>query len=173
MSRIVIGIDPGARYVGVSVINLDTNKILLSSTYVRDDDTPPVTWAAHATKQVLNDVIAKYPNALVGIENVVPPQAYYKGKLALMNPKNAIHLALVVGALANALPDAVIIRPGKHGSQAEYPAELKGVRPKTLPGVNQKAGTRNHERSAYDLALLVEETHKEGYKLDKQQGLFS
>ena len=170
---IVIGIDPGARFVGVCVVDTsEENKVLLSSTYVRPDDMPQVAWAVHAVEQVKADILTKFPGAKIGIEDVTSPQAYKNGKLQLLNPSNTIKLAIVVGAFAREIPYAVMVRPGKNGSQEVYPEVLTGVRPKTLPGVNQKAGTRNHERSAFDIALLVEGKLDEGYVLDQQKGLF-
>lgn len=175
MNNIVIGIDPGAKYTAVSVINPDApleERVIQSSVYVRPDEMPEVTWAVHVTNKIMNDVITNYPLAKIGIEGVTTPQSHYNGRLALMNPKNTIKLAIVVGAIAMALPKAAIIRPGKNGSQETYPKVLNGQRPKTLPGINEKAGTRNHERSAYDVAMLTEKKLKEGYILDHIKTIF-
>jgi len=165
-----IGIDPGARYTGVSVRKGD--EVLLSSTYVRPQDMLPVTWAVYVVDAIRDEVISQFPEALIGIENVTIPNTHNGGKLNLMNPKPVIHLALVVGALATAFPDAVIVRPGKNGSQEKYPAVLEGRRPKDLPGESNGAGTRNHERSAYDVAGIAEILHRDHYKLDTQNNLF-
>lgn len=153
---ITIGIDPGAKYTGVSV--RDGGECLLSSTYVRPDDTMPISWAVEVAKMIQEDVINVFPDASIGIEGVTVPNAYNQGKLALNSPKHIIHTALVVGALAALHPNAVVIRPGKNGSQPleSYPEALRGRRPKELAGSNNGAGTRNHERSAYDVAGEVE-----------------
>lgn len=176
MIKIAIGIDPGARYTGVSVINRDTSEVILSSTYVRPKEMPIFTWGESVARQISEDVLSKYPEAIVGIEGVTTPNPYHGGKLNLMNPKNTIELAIAAGAIAMAAvllsKTVVIVRPGKNGSQETYPKVLVGVRPKDLPGVNQKAGTRNHERSAYDVAMLTEEKVKNGFILDQQKGLF-
>lgn len=147
-----IGIDPGPKYVGVVIRDGDT--LILSSTYVRPEDMTPVEWARTALQTVTEEVINHYPNAVIGIENVTVPNSHHQGKVAMMNPKHVIHLALVVGAFAGAYPDATMIRPGKNGSQPKenYPKELSGRRPKTLAGINQGAGTRDHEKSAWDVA---------------------
>lgn len=165
---IIIGIDPGATNVGVSV--RDGNDVLVSSTYVRPEDMPPVTWAVHVAKRVHDDVVSKYPDALIGIEGVTVPNAYNMGKKNLMSPKYIIWTGLVVGALASQYPQAVIIRPGKNGSQelSSYPDSLKGRRPKDLEGVTE-AGTRNHEKSAYDIAGEVPSYLNNGYNLDDIQ----
>lgn len=169
---IVIGIDPGPRYTGVSV--RDDNRVLLSSTYVRPDGIEPITWAITVTNIIKKEVIAFYPEAQIGIEGVATPHSHINGQKSLINPKWLIHLSMVVGALAQAFPDAVIVRPGKNGSQPldSYPAQLKGRRPKDLPGTTIGAGTRNHERSAYDVAGGIEQRVNEGYRLDMVKGLF-
>lgn len=166
----VIGIDPGPRYTGVSV--RDGEKLLLSSTYVRPDDIEPVTWAITVTKRIKEEVVALYPDAPIGIEGVAPPQAYNNGKKNLINPKYLIHLSFVVGALCNAFPQAVVVRPGKNGKSEWYPDALAGRRPKDLPGSTVGAGTRNHERSAFDVAGGVEQRLADGYVLDMQRNIF-
>ena len=149
---ITIGLDPGAKYTGVSVRN--GMECLLSSTYVRPDDTPPIAWAVQVSRLIEEEVISLFPDAKIGIEGVTVPNAYNQGKLALNSPKYIIWTGIIVGALAALHPDAVIVRPGKNGSQPidTYPAVLQGRRPKELAGSNNGAGTRNHERSAWDVA---------------------
>lgn len=163
---VVIGIDPGATNTGVSVRNGD--KVLLSSTYVKPKDMAPITWAVEVAQRVQEEVINLYPDALIGIEGVTVPNAYNQGKLALNSPKYIIWTALVVGAIAVNNPNAVIVRPGKNGSQdlSSYPAELIGRRPKDLAGVSVGSGTRNHEKSAYDVAGEVEGLLRANYVLD-------
>jgi hypothetical protein len=165
---IIIGIDPGATNVGVSV--RDGNDVLHSSTYVRPEDMPPTAWAVTVAQRVHEEVVMNYPDALIGIEGVTVPNAYNMGKKNLMSPKYIIWTALVVGALASQYPYAVIVRPGKNGSQdlSMYPEVLKGRRPKDLAGVSE-AGTRNHEKSAYDIAGEVEGYLQNGYKLDDRE----
>lgn len=147
-----IGIDPGARYVGVVV--RDGDSLLLASTYVRPIDMTPIEWARTVPFRVKAEVTDLYPDALIGIENVTEPQSHFNGKKSFLNPKNLISLGLAVGAFALMYPDATIIRPGKNGSQPveSYPVGLVGRRPKDLAGINEKAGTRNHEKSAWDVA---------------------
>ena len=61
---------------------------------------------------------------------------------------------VVLGAVVGTWPDAAIVDPGGNGSQhiSHYPPELAGRRPPGLPGSDNKAGTREHTRSAYDVA---------------------
>jgi hypothetical protein len=150
---ICIGIDPGARYTGVSVRNIAEDTILWSSTYVRPEDTEMVEWARTVAVMIQKDVIDQFPGAYVGIENITAPRGYSNGKLSPINPKYLIFAGIVLGAIAMHIPDAFAVPPGKNGSsRAEYPAVLNGRRPKDLPGSAKGAGTRNHEKSAYDVA---------------------
>lgn len=163
----VIGIDPGAKYTGVSVRDLNENIILLSSTYVRPEEIPIVTWAVTLTEIIKNEVIANYPDAKIGIEGISDPKGYSNGKKSPINPKHIIRAGIVLGALAAAFPNAVIVPPGHNGtSRTGYPAELNGRRPKTLPGQAKNAGTRAHEKSAYDVAGDVPFRIANNYKLD-------
>lgn len=163
-----IGVDPGATYTGVSVRDNDT--LLLSSTYVKPKDTPPITWAVEVATRIQNEVINLYPDAFIGIEGVTVPNSYNQGKLSLNSPKYIIWTALIVGALSANNPNAVIVRPGKNGSQdlSSYPSELIGRRPKDLAGVSVGAGTRNHEKSAWDVAGEVLGLLRDNYKLDSR-----
>lgn len=165
----VVGIDPGAKYTAVSVI--DGEEVVMSSTYVRPDDMEPITWGVVVTNYIIRDIISLYPHAPIGIEGVTPPGAHLNGKLNLMNPKHLIRLSFVVGSLAFAFPNAAIVKARKNGKGEIYPASLTGRRPKTLAGLGG-AGTRNHERSAYDVAQKVKGLLKDGYKLDMIKNLF-
>lgn len=168
MTKIKIGIDPGPTYTAVSVI--EDEVLILSTTYKRPaGDVPPVFWATEVAHMIQKEIIERWPDADIGIEGVVTPQSHFQGKKNLINPKTVIHTALVVGALAALNPTAVIVRPGKNGSQATYPEELTGTRPKTLEG--KAVGTRNHERSAFDVANQVPLLKKENYILDNQKSV--
>lgn len=164
---IVIGIDPGPTYTAVSVS--DDEKVILSSTFKRPDDAPIIWWANHVAVNLKN-IVDRWPDAIVGIEGVVTPQAYYQGKKNLMNPKHLIHTGIMVGAISHSIPQAVIVRPGNNGSRDNYPDELNGPRPKTLEGT--AVGVRKHERSAYDVALQAPGLKREGYILDNKLGEF-
>lgn len=150
-SPIFIGIDPGARYTGVLVRQNDG--ILLSSTIVRMEDMEPLIWARKVVEE-LRPIVDMFPDAIIGIETVTAPTGFSGGKKAPLNPKYIINAAAVAGAVANEWDEAYIIPPKGNGSQHEshYPTELIGRRPKSLPGNAAGAKTRNHERSAYDIA---------------------
>lgn len=168
-----IGIDPGPKYTGVVVIDVtNNNKVLHSSTYTRPDDVKPVTWATYVANHIKEHVTSQYSSPQIGIEGVTTPNSHHKGKVSFVSPKYLIHLGLIVGALAQAHPTAVIVRPGKNGSRENYPEELEGRRPKTLAGIASKSG-RQHERSAYDIATQVQQYQQENYSLDTKMELFA
>ena len=164
---ITIGIDPGARNTACVVRSGDS--ILLSSTYVRSLDMNAVTWAVYCVDVIKKDVLSLYPDAKIGIEGVSDPKGYQNGKLSPINPKDIIRTAMVVGALAEAFREygAVIVPPKKNGSSGVYPSELNDRRPKDLPG-QSTAGTRRHEKSAYDVAGEVLFLVNDGYVLDER-----
>jgi hypothetical protein len=164
---IVIGIDPGARYTGVSVRDLADNTILLSSTYVKPEDTQIVSWAIELANTIKDEVLSAYPDAKIGIEGISDPKGYSNGKKSPINPKHIIRAGIVLGALAMMFQEAVIVPPGHNGSsRTGYPDVLNGRRPKDLPGSAKGAGTRNHEKSAYDVAGDVPFRIANNYKLD-------
>lgn len=168
MSEIVIGIDPGPTYTGVSVT--EDNQLILSTTYKNVTEMAPITWAVHVVEIVHQEIVSQYPDALIGIEGVTPPGSHLNGKVSLMNPKHLIRLSFVVGAFAQKYQHAAIVKAGKNGSGTFYPPELEGRRPKDLPG--NAVGTRNHERSAYDVNRQTAKLLREGYKLDTQKSIF-
>lgn len=163
---ITAGIDPGARYTGFSIRDFKTEEILVSSTFVRPDEIPIVSWAVKLSNEVKNFLDENYPEAFVGIEGINDPRFYQNGKKSPLNPKHIIHTGIMVGAFASLLPEAVIVPPGHNGTgDTPYPEALVGRRPKTLGGEN-KSGTRNHERSAYDVAGAVPFMLQDGFILD-------
>lgn len=149
----IIGVDPGARYTGVIV--RDGDAILHCSTFVRPQDMHSGTeWALSVVDQlaiVLKDFPITMPMAIEGISD---PKGFHQGKRAAINPKDIIRAAIVLGAVVGVYPKAIVIPPGGNGSlhYSHYPATLIGKRPADLPGSSQKAGTRGHEQSAYDVA---------------------
>ena len=162
---ITIGIDPGAKYTGVSV--RQNNTVLVSSTYVKPEEKPQVAWAVELGDKIEQDITSKFPNAPIGIEGISDPKGFQGGKRAPINPKHIIKAAIVLGALAKKFPNAVIVKSGKNGNQDWYPEELIGRRPKDLQGSAEGAGTRNHERSAFDVAGEVEGYLNNNYVLDE------
>jgi hypothetical protein len=90
----------------------------------------------------------------LAVESVTAPKGFKGGKKAPLNPGPILFAGVVLGVVLGAWPDAVVIQPGGNGSQhlSYYPAGLIGRRPKDLPGTTAPATTRDHEKSAFDVA---------------------
>jgi hypothetical protein len=166
-SIVAAGVDPGARYTGISVID-NNNNVLLSTTLVRPLDVDINTWARFVVDEV-DKIISGFPYAVLGVEGTSDPKGFKGGKRAAINPKDIIKTGIIVGGLILTYRDAVIIKPGGNGSAPIefYPDVLKNRRPTELPGSNNGAGTRNHERSAYDVARKALEHYVEKQSLAK------
>lgn len=171
----VVGIDPGARYTAVVVRDADVP--LLSSTLVRPDDMSGTEWAVFVVDSV-KTLLAEngWESIPMGVEGISDPKGFYRGKHASINPKDIIRAGMVLGAVCATWRDAHIIPPGDNGSQhlSHYPDSLKGRRPKDLPGSSEGAGTRNHEKSAYDVAgktiKILEKFKREKFRVKPDFG---
>lgn len=153
--RVAMGIDPGARYTGISIRD-DRGEVYLSSTYYRDDEDSGTQWALKCVDYVAA-LVAVLEVDVMAVEGVVDPRGFHGGKKSPLNPRDIIRTALVVGAISQAYRDSIIeVRPRKNGSivdEGHYPDAIKGRRPKDLPGFRDpRAKVRDHERSAYDVA---------------------
>lgn len=150
---IVVGIDPGARYIGLCIRN-NHGRIFVSSTFRRTDEMPDsVEWAKEVVRRIKEELEGiKYQ--VMGIEGVSDPKGFKHGKKDALNPKDIIRTGMVVGALAITYPDAYIVRPRSNGSKdkSAYPSCLIDRRPNDLGGVKDPGvSVRDHERSAYDV----------------------
>jgi hypothetical protein len=149
----IIGIDPGARYTGVVV--RDGDAVLHSSTLVRPQDMSSGTeWALSVVAQI-QEIMKDFPITMpIAVEGISDPKGFHQGKRAAINPKDIIRAGIVLGAVVAIFPKAIVVPPGNNGSMhySNYPASIIGKRPADLPGSSQKAGTRGHEQSAYDVA---------------------
>lgn len=147
----VMGIDPGARYTGITVRDNDTP--LYSGIFVRPIDMTATDWALESVK-LASEVYDIYQPSHVALEGINDPKGFHKGQQAAINPKDIIRTGIVLGALVMKWPHAIIVEPGGNGDRHEsfYPDELNGRRPKDLAGSNKGANTRKHEKSAYDVA---------------------
>ena len=166
---IATGVDPGARYTGISVI--DNNlKVLLSTTLVRPLDIDINTWVRIVVDEV-DKIISAFSYVVLGVEGTSDPKGFKAGKRAALNPKDIIKTGIIVGGLLIHYRDAVVIKPGGNGSAPIefYPEVLTGRRPAELPGSNNGAGTRNHERSAYDVARKAMEHYVEQVSLERNK----
>lgn len=165
---IAAGVDPGARYTGISIID-NSDNVLLSSTLVRPLEVDINTWARFVVDEV-DKIISAFPYVVLGVEGTSDPKGFKGGRRAAINPKDIIKTGIIVGGLILTYRDAVIIKPGGNGSAPVefYPEVLINRRPAELPGSNNGAGTRNHERSAYDVARKAMEHYVEKQSLIKR-----
>lgn len=151
---IVVGIDPGARYIGFCIRN-DKNHIFVSSTFRRTDEMPDgVEWAKLVVQRI-QDELRDIEYHVMGIEGIADPKGFKGGKRDALNPRDIIRTGIVVGALSITYPNAYIVRPRSNGSKdsSEYPECLIGRRPPELGGIKDPGVTvRDHERSAYDVS---------------------
>ena len=148
----VLGIDPGAKYTGVSLRDLAEETILISSTYVKPETLDIYEWARTLPALINEDILQHHQVEIIGVEGISAPKGYQNGRRSPLNPKHIISTAILVGAFLLEYRTAVVVPPGKNGSTGVYPDVLNGRRPKTLPGSSAGATTRNHEKSAYDVA---------------------
>ncbi len=161
-----VGIDPGSRNTGFIVIQGEA--VLYSATLKRDDVMTAVEYGYYVVdevKAVINTLDALKENKLrIGIEGISDPKGFQNGKRSPINPKDIIRAGIVVGAISVALREysPIIIPPGGNGSNhaSQYPPSLQGRRPSDLPGSGGGSGTRNHEQSAYDVAVKANEQFK-------------
>jgi len=148
--RRVIGCDPGGRYTAVVVVN-DTGAVLEASTLKRDTDEPDAAWLTRVVGFIA-ECRARHPYAPLLLEGVEAPKGFSGGKRAPINPGSLIGVSAVFGAVLVTNPSAIVVPPRGHGSRPieEYPAELTG---RATGEYAPPAGTRRHERSAFDIAV--------------------
>lgn len=155
--RFAIGIDPGARYTGISIRD-DRGAVYMSSTYYREDEEAAEDWALRNV-DIVSGILEHFELDAIGLEKTVDPIGFKRGKRDPLNPKDIIRTALVVGSLLVLLRGkAVLVRPRNNGNKEpeSYPDEIKGQRPKTLAGYRHPSvSVRDHERSAYDVAATA------------------
>lgn len=153
--RFAGGIDPGARYTGLSIRD-DRGHVYFSSTYYRDDATDKYEWIDENI-DFIQGIFDQFELDVLSVEGVEDPRGHNRGMKSPLNPRDIIRTGMVVGGIITHYRGKItIVRPRKNGSQVEegfYPECLNGRRPKDLPGFKDtRAKTRNHEKSAYDVA---------------------
>ncbi len=149
----VLGVDPGAVYTGV--VLRDGDHLAHATTLVGSTDADPVEWARRCVEDIKVILTSQCPaETRIAIEGVSKPKGFKDGKRASIDPQYIIRAGVVLGAVAATWPEAHIVPPGRNGSQhiTHYPAALVGARPADLPGSTNGAGTRDHEKSAWDVA---------------------
>lgn len=146
----LLGVDPGARYVGVVI--RDGDVALHSSTWRRPDSVSELQWPTVVVDRLL-ELREQYGHLPIGVESVTFPKGRTKGQIDPINPAHLVFTAICVGAICVAFRDAIWISPGHNGSRhlSHYPPALRGSRAADLSGVTEHR-SRDHERSAWDVA---------------------
>jgi Holliday junction resolvasome RuvABC endonuclease subunit len=158
--RIALGVDPGYRDTGIGVIaeapGTVTPTLLANLTVHRED-------SAKAGQSLTSDVylddvatallvvLQMHHVTVAGVEDVVAPTPH----MGVTNPTGIIGTALTAGDVRRLLRSELsahrvhMVRPAKNGSHPAgcYPPELLD-----RGGLVRPAGSRRHERSAFDVA---------------------
>lgn len=142
-----VGVDPGGRTTGVCARLRDDVVAALLIERIGSEVIPPPGYVRQVAEEVR--VLVAQLTGLgwvpsVVVEDVRPPTP----QLGMSNPGGLLGAALVLGALLEAFPSAILVPPGGHGSQllASYPTALRA------PSERAGTGKRRHARSAYDVA---------------------
>jgi hypothetical protein len=158
--RVVMGIDPGYRDTGITVVASAPGAVLpslLAGVTVRRETpaTPGTSLTEGAyldlVEHALDELAERFAIAAVGIEDVLAPSPH----LGTINVTGIIATGVTAGscrAWARARfgsARVAMVRPRRNGSghPAAYPVELLDRGGKVAP-----SGKRRHERSAYDVA---------------------
>lgn len=142
----VVGADPGGRETGLvlcagkqvlerEVVVRTTKGLLADTAYLNK-----VIDRIHHYRSVAGD-----DHPLLAVEGLVEPNPH----LGLTKVIPLIATGMVLGAILAVYPDAVVVRPGGHGSRfvTAYPEELRPTR-----GQGKGMDRLRHTRSAYDIA---------------------
>lgn len=149
---LVVGIDPGAKYLGIVARSNDGNVAWAETFHGTMNDT--TDWI-HACLARIEQILDAVPAIAIGVETITSPKGFQDGSRAPINPGHVARAAAVYGAVIGRWPDSIPVTPAGNGSKPAdyYPSVLVGRRPKDLPGaVYPGVRTRNHEKSAYDVA---------------------
>lgn len=151
---IVVGVDPGARWTGLAIV--DGRTLLASCTIERPGasellDVEPAYLTEIAAGVV--DAVRHRGAELLAVERVRRPSWRIKGTEKPLDPTAIMATAVVFGGIIGrgfGVP-LVTIPPDGNGSRpwTTYPAQLR-------PREGGKGGDKlRHERSAYDVATLA------------------
>lgn len=144
---IIVGVDPGGATTGIVARQGDR---VLAACSILSADHPAV---GAYLEEVVTAVVGyrdRFAAAGVAVEDAIPPNPH----LGISNPAGIIEAAKVLGAVLAIVPDAVIVRPGRHGAPANNRRELLARYPAELVGARETKGTGalRHVRSAWDIA---------------------
>lgn len=162
---LVLGIDPGAKYTGIVLVEDD--KPLQAQTVARQAGWSDKAWIERVVTAC--DAVAQGAGErkyLVAVEGLRRPQKGLNGRYVGFSPKvmeGVMEAAVAYAAVLAVYEDAHVVAPNRNGEQRpadEYPAELVRGRPTWFLPNEAPRGTRQHERSAFDVALgLLRQQH--------------
>lgn len=144
-----MGVDPGARWVGLVVRQGDVLLEHHTLTRVGDDDLPGRDMLT-AVSSAVRALYKAHDADAIGVEGVQKPSPFMgkSGNVSFTNVNGLLGTAMVLGAVLSAFP-AIVVPPGGNGSDpmGVYPVELRPTRGKGAGGDKLR-----HERSAWDVA---------------------
>jgi len=153
---IVVGVDPGARDTGISLVRFGPDPIpeLVASTTIHrtDDrdllDVPPAyLWDVNAA---ILEGIREYGADRLAVETVKRPAWRVNGKVKPLDPTAIMSTAIVVGAVLGRSWPVQLVRIPPRANGRLLPLNRY---PKPLATAGKGHDKRRHERSAFDVAL--------------------
>lgn len=169
---IVVGVDPGARDTGVTIVDTPhtagtsrpATVLVLASLTVSTPkrphlvNVPPVYLRDVCV--AITDALSTYGAELIAVEGVTKPTGFAHGRKAMLDPSVLVATGVVFGAVLGrswGVP-LVVVRPGGNGHRAwaTYPHEVRSAADERAAAATPFApagdGQRRHERSAFDVA---------------------
>lgn len=139
----VVGVDPGGRETGLV---LRAGSELVNARVVRRTGREKLPTPDYLCAVVLS--IDEYleqagDESLLAVEGLVHPSPH----MDLTNVLGLVGTGMVLGAVVCQWPEAIVVRPNKHGALAPvaYPEPLR-------PRARRLGGSSEHARSAWDIA---------------------
>lgn len=161
---IVLGVDPGARNTGLAVIDAATFNagpppLLASYTVTRPADDRPIEAIPRSYLASVNAAIVAALNdfdvKLIGVEGVTRPTGFSKGRVHTLDPGPIIGTALVLGAIIGRTWSVPVYRIPPKGNGHLFPLARY---PEPIATKGKGHDKRRHERSAYDVAVMVRQS---------------
>jgi hypothetical protein len=153
---IVVGVDPGAKWTGISVVGLgDLYPYLLASTTItRPQDgrellDVPRSYLLDVNAAILAGV-RDHDAQRIAVETVKRPAWRVKGKVKPLDPTAIMATALVLGSILGRSWPVELVRIPPRANGRLLPLN-RYPKPLATDGVGQDK--RRHERSAFDVAL--------------------
>lgn len=141
--RTVVGVDPGGRSTGMVIRGGDTLVRACVMKRAGADKLPTPDYLTEVFLGVDEYLEIAGDDALLAVEGLVHPEPH----MELMNVLGLIGTGMVLAVVIAMWPEAIVVRPSKHGSlpPAAYPEQLR-------PRASRLGGESKHARSAWDIA---------------------